>query len=332
MILFAGHVQATSPPFQEVQYSPLRVNWSKPSTKTVGYYKIRKLIKLIAQQETLNATSSVIASSCRKNLVLSDFLDKATLALDQSSPIRKNKLPDLNQPAESVSELFKLLRTTRLGRAILDKFMPLYGYQVKISFSDKNLTTLAYYDPTQKAIFLKPDTEVGSLAPVLIHEMIHALDVDFHNGIAKIQGAQNTLEQQLKITVQRTATRMGKQPYQLIQNDFYPSDLQYLAKIQTTIEQMNAVQVFRAERFAYDASFDIWKELAQLFPSYYNPQAESVRGLSQIRHKELKGSPKYYTDEHIIESNYLNALYVKKYLSGRCTAFQASMIAPTKPD
>ncbi len=320
--LTAAHADVSGP------YAPIFSQWESPSREEVGAYKTRKFIESAERSLLLGPSDTVSASTCRRTLVLSEFLDEAEL----KRPAPPAEAVVLAAPVTQPLDAFRAIRATTLGRAILKKFLPKYGTEIKVEMSDtrsirdeSQSAALAFYDPVRRLIRIQRDVEVGMVAFVLLHEIIHSLDRDYGNAIQKQSKVREAFDAEVDRVAGLAATKFRKRPDQLAQSDIPPEDLQRLSKLKRSMDQMQDIQIFRAERFAYDASYDIWKQLAQMYPDYYKGrQGRDLAGEAKIN---LKGEPVFYDDDHIVHINNLNPVYIQKYKEGRCVPWSGSLKA-----
>ncbi len=310
-------------------YAPIFSQWATPSREEVGSYKTLKFIDGAQRSAPLGQYEKVFASTCRNNLVLSDFLDEAELKrVTPPEPV------DLSAPVTQPLDAFRAIRATVLGRAILKKFMPKYGTEIKVEMTDPRAikedsrsSALAFYDPLRKLIRIEKDAEIGMVAFVLLHEIVHSLDRDYGNAVAKHMKLYETFYAEVDRVSGLAATRFRKRPDQLAQSDFQPEELARLARLKLAMEQIQDIQIFRAERFAYDASYDVWKQLSDLFPGYYKKKpSRAVAGEGF----DLKGPPVFYSDDDVVRINNLNPTYIRKFREGKCTPWNGSLASLPK--
>jgi hypothetical protein len=307
-------------------YAPIVSQWVSPSREEVGAYKTRKFVDNVARSLLLGPGDSVYASTCRRTLVLAEFLDEAEL----KRPAPPAEALVLSSPVTQPLDVFKAIRATGLGRAILKKFLPKYGTEIKVEMSDNRTirsesesSALAFYDPVRRLIRIEKDVEIGMVSFVLLHEIIHALDRDYGLAIQKQGKVREAFDLEVERVAGLAATKYRKRPDQLAQSDIPPEDLDRLGRLKLAMDQMQDIQIFRAERFAYDASYDVWKQLAQLYPDYYKGKSgRDVAGEARIN---LKGDPVFYDDDHIVRINNLNPVFIRKYKEGKCLPWSGSL-------
>ena len=321
--LVSSLCQATGP------FAPLDTQWTPPSQEQVANYKLQKLIQTLLRSRPLKGKDTVVASTCRQTLVLSDFLDRKELLPkpgDKQIPVLA---ADLDAPPNSVHDIFKLIRLTVLGRAILKKFMPRYGFDISVKFDAKSSiqdgtqnSAVASFNSKEKRIRISRNAKLGSVAYVLLHEIIHAMDVDFVSGLSRVETLNKVYQEQIAQIVSDTAERAGKPGEQLFQWDYNVADIERLIAIRSAADQMQDILIFRAERFAYDASYDVWKSLATLFPNYYTNQKK--REITSRFEARMDQEPYFHTDDQIIELNDLNLAVINRYKSGLCIPYSGN--------
>lgn len=305
-------------------YAPIFPRYESPSEDEVDVFNARKFVSNVARSRHLTDADKVVASTCRRTIVLSEFLDQDEL----KRPLGPPEIKDLSAPVRSPLDAFKAIRSTSLGKAILKRFFPKYGTEIKLEMSapsairaESQSSALAFYDPSRRLIRIEREAEVGTVAFVLLHEIIHALDRDYDSALKKQTQLREAFDEEVGRVAGETASRYRKPRGQLAQSDFLPAELTRLARLRLALDQMQDIQVFRAERYAYDASFDVWKELAERFPDYY----KAKQGRELAGRINLKGEPIFYDDDHIVRINNLNPVYVRKYKEGKCLPWSGDL-------
>lgn len=258
----------------------------------VDLYQVIKKIEE-SSKKLYKKSEPVVAISCRKTPVVTEFMN-----LDEfKKKDYKEVNPSLKSYTKDVLELFDVIRQSAVGRAIYSKFEPKYGFEIKIVFKEfnekKEKKYYGFYDPFKKTIFLNKNRELGELAYVLVHEMMHALDVDYINGTEKYLKVRDNFFMNLRKVVNTNNVK---------------DNINKLSKIFHIMEQIADVLVFRTERFAYSASFLVWNELYEKFSNYFNEK------------------PKMHADEDIIKLTGIHKLNIEKFKKGYCKTFDFSMI------
>lgn len=298
-------------------FAPIHDFWTAPTEIEVAYFRAQKLVESIQKRKAIGKFDVIQASTCRKTLVLSEFLNRSDLAPTQKRITPSEMAPRLSLPAETASDLFQLIELSTVGSAILKRFLTRYPYELKLEMKEpgairqQKVNAFAIYDPIKKTIWIDKQAPRGIVAFVLLHEIVHALDRDAANAVRKLVPIRDNLNRDLRQLVNSTASKRRKARDQLVETDFIPQDLQRLAERRTLYDQMLTIEIYRAERFAYDAAYDVWRDLARLFPSYYRKE------------------PFYYDDDHIVRLNRLNAAYVEKFRQGLCTVYKNDQWART---
>lgn len=250
----------------------------------------------------------VASPSCTATPTLTDFF--AIRPNAQVGP--RVTLEMLRQRGPKLTDLWNILRSTQMGSAILRKFEPKYGYEFRVIFAPipKKGESLAaaLYRPADKTILIQPDREAGEIAFVLLHEMVHALDGDYRRALDREKELRAVFTSHLEQSVYLKSKAHLKPVKNAPKREPYP--LALLAQEYELLRQFRDMRVYRAERFAYDASYEAWKELSSLYPEYY-----SGRGLS--------GSPVHYTDEWLAKILKIRPAYLQKYAKGECRPLQS---------
>jgi hypothetical protein len=259
----------------------------------------------------------VASPSCTAMPTITDFFEVPAMGLAPAVATAPASAPVepalLKKVKPSLAELWTILRSTHIGSAILKKFEPKYGYEVRVVFSDlkanpkRGTTSAALYRPADQTIVIQHDRQAGQIAFVLLHEMVHALDGDYRRALEREKQMRKTFISGLDLRVQRdqkppTASGPAYRKPATV-------SLEQLAKQYELLRQFRDMRVYRAERFAYDASYQAWVELSTLYPEYYQG-----RGLS--------GQPQRYTDQWLGKILKIRGTYLDKYRKGECRAVQ----------
>jgi hypothetical protein len=218
----------------------------------------------------------------------------------------------LKQRGPKLTDLWNILRSTQMGSAILRKFEPKYGYEFRVVFAPipkkGEALAAALYRPADKTILIQPDREAGEIAFVLLHEMVHALDGDYRRALDREKELRAIFTSHLEQSVYLKSKAHLNPVKNAPKREPYP--LARLAQEYELLRQFRDMRVYRAERFAYDASYEAWKELSSLYPEYY-----SGRGLA--------GSPVHYSDEWLAKILKIRPAYLQKYAKGECRPLQS---------
>ncbi len=257
-------------------------------------YFMTKKIKEHARTHKKN--EYVIAFSCRKTPLVTDFMN-----LDEilKKPHKKITPSTLKNHPQNILEILDVIRATAIGRAVYSKFEPKYGYEIKIVFKKFDEKTndkyFGFYMPTDKTIILNNKKQLGELAYVLVHEMMHSLDTDYILGSEKYINLVTLFFKTLK-------------KYLTKENKISEKGLDVLSKLYNLLQEVSDILVFRAERFAYSGSYLVWKELYEKYPDYYNEE------------------PIMFSDEDIIKVTQVNKTNIEKFKRGKCKTFNDSII------
>lgn len=242
------------------------------------------------------------APSCVKAATLTDFIGVAG-----APPLETETLASLlGEPAQSIHSLFKILETSPTASRILAKFRPKFGFEVKVSHFSENDRKLAstpnpaaLYDPETRTIYIDKTRKNGDVAFVFLHEMVHSMDQDLEKALEK--------ERQLRETFRAEFAQMvGEFPEIRYDYELPKARRDSISKRYAEMLEYRDIRLYRAERFAYDASFAVWKELAKRFPTYYD------------QHNQ----PSEHTDDTLIKILRLHPETVRNYSTGRCTVWK----------
>lgn len=274
-----------------------------------GTMREQTLEQLERQTRATGFAGAVVSPSCTASPTITDFFDADPQGRVASGPPVDLKLLEKKDP--TLTELWSILRSTGMGSAILKKFEPKYGYEVRVVFSDLKdegkRNSAALFRPAEKTIAIQRNRQAGEIAFVLLHEMVHSLDGDYRRALDKEKelrdGFMARMDQLIQVKSKKPAiTPKARSPKP-------PAAIEDLAKQYEILRQFRDLRVYRAERFAYDASYEAWTELSRLYPSYYQG-----RGLA--------GQPVRYSDEWLTKILRIRPVYVEKFKKGECRTVQ----------
>jgi hypothetical protein len=314
------------------QMSILPFLWRVPAHPLAAGVKLMNLLERRAATRAQRATEPAVAVSCDRDAPASDFMSLEVFNGPAPQTAAKVTLEDLSRPAARMSDLFDVIRTTRLGRAVLEKFLPQYGTQVAIrhltpaalqSATRPGLSSpLAFYRHAERSIYVDRAGERGRVAFVLLHEIIHSLDNKSHLSEARLTALGDVFLKDLTVTINSTASRLRKRQADLMELDYAKEDLSRLERRYAALLEMRDIHSFRAERLAHDSSFDVWKELAALYPGYYRRELAASERAIRLRRpadvKSIEDEPWYFDDDNIIRTSGLDPDVIAKFKSGRC--------------
>lgn len=320
---------ATSPTYGE----DLNVNtlipmlWEMPKDPLVGGLKLINLMDRRLAARLQRPKQPIIADNCTRRSPASDFLNVETFQGKSTAEPVNVPVALLAYPAEQVNDLFNVMRTTKLGRAVVEKFIPIFGTGIAIRhMTEKDQlvapTALAYFRVDEKAIYINKKQERGRVAFILLHEIVHSLDKESQATDAKLAKLSVDFYKDLDRTVNATAYRNSVTSANLMEDHYSAADLERLEQRYAAIQEVKDVMLFQTERLAHDASFTVWNELAAKYPSYYKkPKSRAEEALLRRRPagaKSVDDEPWYFDDEKIIRTSNLNGHVIDKLKAGTC--------------
>ncbi len=292
--------------------------WTSDWEDNLAGPQLSQALRSFAEKNPEDLKSPVVAVSCSSPPALKIYLDSGPL---KAEPAVKEAL--LHERAENLVDVIKVIRSTPTGNQLLNRFMPKYGYTFSIQQITPEVQSklrsqkpVALYQPSQKALYFDKSQPIGRVAFILLHEIVHCLDNDANHAYQKIMVQHEAFHKLAEKTVLHTARRLRKNKKELAINDFNEKDLTPLLTLKRTIDQMTQVRSFRTERLAYDASYQVWKELAALYPGYYSKETGG-RGVSAL-------SPIAVSDSHLVSLMRFNPATIERYQAGRCRLPQSS--------
>lgn len=222
-----------------------------------------------------------------------------------------------SQICNPVEESFKLMAFSGAGRKVLKEFLPRYSKgEIQIRFLDPSVSmevmggaNLAgipaggfVFDGQRKTIFIEKDMEVGLLAPLLFHEMVHSVDEDYLNSYPQQEKLWESFRQKSKSILQKGSERTGKAYSELTPLDLTLDETEELQALREETERFDQVRLFIAERKAYTELFVFVDQLSQCLPGY----SEYVG--AQVARGYVLNRP--ITDEEIVQGYRFNCQYV----------------------
>jgi hypothetical protein len=279
---------------------------------------MHRLTKILLHNSSLfvrPATEPIVAATCVRAPTSSDFID--LIAADKpQTPTAPLPRTALARPSTQLKDVFQLLRQTRTGRAVLAKFDPKFGFEVKVEQYHDDMKrqerrkAAALYDLDRRTIYIDRKEPVGNLAPILLHEIVHSLDKDYRRAVEKEKELWGEFDRELENMLRLVATRKRKSVETLEENDFTHGELQDIVRMKLAMEQFRDIRIYRAERVAYDLYFETLKELTTQYPEFYLSAGRRPAAL------------KAFSDRDLIRVEGLSTVTVQKYQSGNCKAFK----------
>lgn len=290
------------------------LTWQKPASSAMLQYRVLKIIENEQRRHPLPKEELVFAPTCILKATTSDFFEISDLQAKREVATVGIR-PDLSLPARNLNDVFNVLRLTRWGNAVMKKFFPKFGFDIKIDQFTEDMKEVerqrgrraaAVYDVDTKTIFVNRSEQIGTVAPILLHEIVHSLDQDFTRSVERERQLWSEFDRDINAILRDVAVRARKQPDDLEQHDFAPEELARMRRMKSVIEEFRDVRVYRAERVAYDMYYNVLVELADLFPKYYKngPLART--------------NVRPYDDEELIRTEGLDPDVIDKFKRGLC--------------
>lgn len=276
---------------------------------------IHRLSKILLHNTTRfqrPPTEPVVASTCVRVPTIPDFAEAQSAAV-AVPPISETLLA---KKATNFKEVFSVLRQTPTGRAVMAKFDPKFGFEVKVeqygpaSSAVGGKRAAAIFDLEKRTIYVDRQEKIGTVAPILLHEMIHSLDKDYLRAVEREKALWNEFDGELMTLLRAVSRRSGKATESLEEADFAKSELDDVVRMKLALEQYRDVRIYRAERVAYDFYYQVLYELAEKYPQFYLAGRRSLASLHP------------FSDADLIRVENLSPLTIQKYKSGLCRAFQ----------
>lgn len=289
-----------------------------------------RLFEIIEAESTalsVKAEETVFASTCSQKSPLADKLFSGPVPRDPNKAFPVEAI--LSKKAARLPDVLAVIGTTDVGARALALFMPGFGYTFKIEqmtneirakFQHNREMVAAAYDPVKKTLYFNREEEIGKVAFVLLHEMVHSLDKEAAVAVDHIEKLQRTFEEKLLEMNSKVAQRTGKLREELQRSDYLPEELVSLIDLKKKIDQAIEIRSFRTERLAHDASFQVWKQLSERYPNYYQVKTPSkiFGGRSTREIARSDKTPFYYDDDFLVAISGLSADVIRQYKAGKC--------------
>jgi len=272
----------------------------------------RQFLEMAASKATLPRDSAVLAPTCVRLPTLSDFFPSSAVERGTASVPKIQAL--LARPAARLHEVFEVLKATRWGRAVLAKFLPRYGFEIKIEhFTDAmreeeragGRLAAALYSPMRRTIYIDRSQPVGFVAPILLHEIVHSLDQDAARAAEGETALWKVLAEALDAEIDDAAEKGDKGVDQVTLRDLSPTQISRLGQARLALAQYRDVRIYRMERVAYDVYKQVLRDLSALFPAYYGPRLAA-------------GWDQAYGDDALARAENLDPATIARYRAGLC--------------
>ncbi len=287
----------------------------EPNPDQMLMHRLSKILLNNSSRFVRPVTEPVVASTCVRAPTISDFIDSqaAITAAVQAPPLSRSTL---KRSATNFKEIFALLRQTPTGRAVLAKFDPKFGFEIKVEQFSAAMKTgekrraSALFDLERKTIFVDRKEVIGNLAPIFLHEIIHSLDKDYTRAVEREKELWGEFDNDLNTLLRLASRRKNKIIESLEENDFSKKEIDDIVRMKIAMEQFRDIRIYRAERVAYDFYFEVLKELAEQYPDFYLPNGRQMASLHP------------FADDQLVKIEGLSPTSITKYKKGLCKAFK----------
>ena len=216
----------------------------------------------------------------RRNIVLSAaaiIISLASSFLSAAEPSPK-RFVALNAKAGAIGDLIDLLKVTEIGADVAKDFAPkLQSGDIRIVDLTKKVrkdyeiprNEIARFDLGTARVYVDFDQEAGLLAPVLLHELVHAVDPALSATKEKLESLYDEKE---RLAVARAKSGLDRAEKARLKGQ--------LEKARSDYESFRQLRMFKSERKAFDAEFAFRKQLWTKVPGYlpYLQSKEAATG------------------------------------------------------
>lgn len=218
-----------------------------------------------------------------------------------------------NVPLENV---FKLIAKTNHGRKTLRRFLPKYAAgEIKVQeVKAQEFNFFANPEPTGKpaacfvyakgkrTIYYQQGEELGILALLLFHEILHSVDEDYIASLKTQELLWSDFVKKSQAILADTAIRLDKKSNQIEKNDLKYAEIEEIESLKEKSKRHDHVHLFITEKKAYSELFIFINELKETIPEYLH-YLQNKKEQGYLFHRNI-------TDEEIVEGYHLNAKYV----------------------
>ena len=187
-------------------------------------------------------------------------------------------------PPSDWEECFRLISQSKVGREILDRFLPEYhsgSLELREVETDSNELLGLWrgdttgtpaggftYDGGNKRILLARHPALGLQAPLLFHEMVHATDEEFIRSFTESERMWRWFRERAEAAMIEAAGRLFKPENEITGGDLDPASRIELVRLRRAAENFERLRLFRTERKAYNLLY-IWvQEVCERVPAY----------------------------------------------------------------
>lgn len=206
-----------------------------------------------------------------------------------------------------IEEAFRLIAQTPIGRSVLKKFLILYatGKIILIEATPEQLGSSAasfVYEKGEKKVYYQNNLELGLLAPLLFHEIVHSTDEDYVKSLPIQEKLWMEFLNKSHDILMGASRRLNKNPFAIQKTELNLTEIDEIERLKDSSKRHDQVKLFIAERKAYTELYYFIKELKNNVQSY-SDYIDKLKEKGYCFHRQI-------TDEEIIEGYHLNPKYV----------------------
>lgn len=186
---------------------------------------------------------------------------------------------NFGRKAEHLNEIFECIRLNPTGSSLLARFLPLFkAGAIQISamestkLSVKGMTGAAasafVFDGKKRQILLDMSYPIGIVAPMLVHEIVHSMDLEYLAEFALNQQLWHKFESAASTLLKSTTHKVQKKISEIQIEDIEPSAFFEIRVLKDHFEKHDHNRVFKSEIKAYGQMLQWTREFEDLFPDY----------------------------------------------------------------
>ncbi len=182
-----------------------------------------------------------------------------------------------------IEEVFSFIRVSSAGRSKLREFLPRYfGGHIQVRVVSKiddiqgvSESSLAgtpaaalICDEARRTLFVQENVELGLLAPLFFHEMVHSVDEDYVSSFSTQQRLWSDFYKKAESIIRDVGIRQKKKCLELREKDLRVAELDEIRRLRDLAERFDHVRCFLAERKAYSELHAFVGQLCNRLPGY----------------------------------------------------------------
>jgi hypothetical protein len=255
--------------------------------------------------QKLPKTEKIFAISCEKPALRLGPSAQRSLSSAGSSF-------QLDQTSYYIPDALTLLEETTAGKSLVPVFRERFqsGELKVVQITDMGQSrcgkaALACFQPDKSTLYVDKSAEVGALAPVLLHEIVHALDEDRQESQKIHEAKAQALNLKYQEAIKEAADRVKKSPLELSVKDFDPKRVTDLAVELKSLREALQILSFKTESLAHQMGHSALLELVQKHRDYYSNRPVHSQDRSAA---------------DIVKDYGLSSEVIEKYLAGKCAS------------